>query len=220
MRKSFKISISSLVLLALMAFGNIDKSNYLDQGQLTEKGYSNSFLGFDVPVERGWWLNIMGQVTTMTDTGFMNKVSINKKLNFGEHPNDIETAYLVQMHKYNPNLRIKRANPTMTITIENLAKLGTSMNQIDSYLKKAKELMINGKGGQQYTFIPGYKKLVVDGVDFAYMDAIIQQGDQTVRQRFISTFRRNFAVSFVLAYASAEDLPSMMNMVRRTKLKE
>ena len=188
-----------------------------DQGYLSKTSFHNKYLNIELPVAIGTWLRIKEDITVMTDTGFINAEGINAHLNYGEDPKTIDNAYLLMLQKYDPRLRIKRFNPTIYLSVEGISHLYPPLIDEGQYLYQARERM-KSEPDITYDFKEGFKPLKIASTKCFYMDVKGTQGTDIVNQRFISFFRRGFAVSFILVYQDQAQLKALMAIVEQAKL--
>jgi len=188
-----------------------------DQGHLSKTSFHNKYLNIELPVAIGTWLRIKEDITVMTDTGFINAEGINAHLNYGEDPKTIDNAYLLMLQKYDPRLRIKRFNPTIYLSVEGISHLDPPLIDEGQYLYQARERM-KSEPDITYDFKDGFKPLEIASTKCFYMDVKGTQGTNIVNQRFISFFRRGFAVSFILVYQDQAQLKALMAIVEQAKL--
>ena len=188
-----------------------------DQGHLSKTSFHNKYLNIKLPVAIGTWLRIKEDITVMTDTGFINAEGINAHLNYGEDPKTIDNAYLLMLQKYDPRLRIKRFNPTIYLSVEGISHLDPPLIDEGQYLYQARERM-KSEPDITYDFKEGFKPLEIASTKCFYMDVKGTKGTDIVNQRFISFFRRGFAVSFILVYQDQAQLKELMAIVEQAKL--
>ena len=188
-----------------------------DQGHLSKTSFHNKYLNIELPVAIGTWLRIKEDITVMTDTGFINAEDINAHLNYGEDPKTVDNAYLLMLQKYDPRLRIKRFNPTIYLSVEGISHLDPPLIDEGQYLYQARERM-KREPDITYDFKDGFKPLEIASTKCFYMDVKGTQGTDIVNQRFISFFRRGFAVSFILVYQDQAQLKTLMAIVEQAKL--
>ena len=211
-----KIILFSVLMTVTMLQAQ-NANGLFDQGHLSKTSFHNKYLNIELPVAIGTWLRIKEDITVMTDTGFINAEGINAHLNYGEDPKTIDNAYLLMLQKYDPRLRIKRFNPTIYLSVEGISHLDPPLIDEGQYLYQARERM-KSEPGITYDFKNGFKPLEIASAKCFYMDVKGTQGTDIVNQRFISFFRRGFAVSFILVYQDQAQLKVLMAIVEQAKL--
>ena len=211
-----KIILLSLLMTVTMLQAQ-NPNGLFDQGHLSKTSFHNKYLNIELPVAIGTWLRIKEDITVMTDTGFINAEGINAHLNYGEDPKTIDNAYLLMLQKYDPRLRIKRFNPTIYLSVEGISHLDPPLIDEGQYLYQARERM-KREPDITYDFKDGFKPLEIASTKSFYMDVKGTQGTDIVNQRFISFFRRGFAVSFILVYQDQAQLKALMAIVEQAKL--
>ena len=209
------ILLSFLMTVTMLQAQN--PNGLFDQGHLSKTSFHNKYLNIELPVPIGTWLRIKEDITVMTDTGFINAEGINAHLNYGEDPKTIDNAYLLMLQKYDPRLRIKRFNPTIYLSVEGISHLDPPLIDEGQYLYQARERM-KSEPDITYDFKEGFKPLEIASTKCFYMDVKGTKGTDIVNQRFISFFRRGFAVSFILVYQDQAQLKALMDIVEQTKL--
>jgi hypothetical protein len=209
------ILFSVLITVTMLQAQN--PNGLFDQGHLSKTSFHNKYLNIELPVAIGTWLRIKEDITVMTDTGFINAEGINAHLNYGEDPKTIDNAYLLMLQKYDPRLRIKRFNPTIYLSVEGISHLDPPLIDEGQYLYQARERM-KSESDITYDFKDGFKPLEIASTKCFYMDVKGTKGTDIVNQRFISFFRRGFAVSFILVYQDQAQLKALMAIVEQAKL--
>jgi hypothetical protein len=209
------ILLSFLMTVTMLQAQN--PNGLFDQGHLSNTSFHNKYLNIELPVAIGTWLRIKEDITVMTDTGFINAEGINAHLNYGEDPKTIDNAYLLMLQKYDPRLRIKRFNPTIYLSVEGISHLDPPLIDEGQYLYQARERM-KREPDINFDFKNGFKPLEIASTKCFYMDVKGTQGTDIVNQRFISFFRRGFAVSFILVYQDQAQLKTLMAIVEQAKL--
>ena len=203
----------SLVVILFLGFMSLFAQ--IDFGQLKGNCYHNSYLDITVEVPENWWLRVKEDLTVRTDTGFKDHVWINKNLQRNIPIDSVSNLYLFMLQKFNPNLRIKRFIPTVFLTLENISK--AQLRDVGQYLFKARE-GLKEQTDIDYEFESGFKPLNIRQDTCYYMDVKARQGNEVVRQRFVSFFKNEFAVSFVLVYQQEKELEELMKILTKAKI--
>ncbi|HMH41911.1 MAG TPA: hypothetical protein VK557_00385 [Pyrinomonadaceae bacterium] len=169
--------------------------------------YSNKVLGFNVSVPQGWQVQ-----DTETRTEFASRVT--EKTNSANAEKPAVKAYLSRTTLLFILVRPTETatNPTIFAMAEDIA-LAFNVRTPEQYLMSARKV-----GDNTPMLFDAYTTSgKINGIDFAWMEAVPKNSAVILKQRYYATLRHHHAIGFVMTFHTEQEFQWCMEVMNSIK---
>jgi len=211
-----RLSIFIFLMITAAACQHSSKiPDNFDYGKMENGVYTNNYFDFEIPVPDKWTVQTKEQVQQLRKQGEDSAYGDNAELKTKIKAADIQTAILLTVFKNKTDSAINGFNYSFIILAENLDNSGEKEGK--DYLAHAKEIM--KQSNVSYQFSPEFYSEKIGNKKFDGMDVSLIANADNVQQSYYSRIDRNFALSFIISYASNEQKTELKNIINKIRFR-
>jgi len=179
----------------------------LDYGQVNGFSYTNNFFGFRLTIPYGWRVQGQEVKETLQKAGRDAIQTDNQQVNAQMEKSISNTVNLLTVFKYQMGSSVD-FNASLICGAEWLQNPSMSATQ---YMTSAQRVLQMSQ--EQYSFKPLTRE-TIGGAEFAVMEVEMRS---SIRQKYYAAIKKDYALFFILTYASGEDEAVLKQALRSVR---
>ena len=178
--------------------------------------YENRFFGLSVNRPDGWYAQSVEEMLMTQQQGGKVIAGDNKNLQAMLDAAKDSSLPLFGFYEFPPGTPGK-INPNVLAVAENI-KAYPGITKPCDYIAAVKSLLAMGQ--VQYTFDGGCKSGNVGGRESGYIDALLDLGRLTIKQRYHAILANGYALSFIETYTDEQNHTKVENVVNSIRFEQ
>src|SRR5262245_4764704 len=187
-----------------------DRLAGLDAGTVKDSTYSNTYFGMKLRVPDGWQVQDNQAAKALMEQGKNLMVGDDKSLDAMVSASEKQSLTLLTMFKYQPGSPVD-FNPGFICLVERVSHL-PGIKKGSDYLFHLRKALSAAK--MRVEFDKDFYDESVGGLAFGVLETRMTLGDRTVRQKYYSTIRKGYALSFVISYTTDDELKTQNEILK------
>lgn len=185
----------------------------LDAGTLKDVTYSNAYFGMKLTIPVGWQVQDTETAKELFQRGKDLAVGDDKNLDAIVTASEKQSLALLSVFKYQPGSPVQ-FNPGFVCIVERVSHL-PGIKKGGDYLFHVRKGLSASK--LQITFDKDIYDEVIGGATFGVLEAKMGFGNKLVSQKYYSTIRKGYALSFIIAFTSDEELKAQNEIIKSVR---
>ncbi len=215
MKQTGLLLILPIALIAVFAGCSEQTSDEIDFGMIKNSVYQNEYFGLSVPLPPEWIAQDQEARRKLQESGGKMLAGDDKNLQATVKASEMTTMNLLAVFKH-PMDKPVPFNPNIICVAERVQHI-TEIKNGEDYLFQSKKLL---ETGQLKVSFPGeiYTESI-GGREFGVMHVEIPMPGRTVRQKYLATIMKGYALTFIVSFSTAEEESSLNNILKTVSFK-
>lgn len=188
-------------------------SDEIDFGKITNDVYQNEFFGFSVTLPPEWSVQDDAATQEIKELGEEMLVGDDKKMQAATKAAALNTVYLLTAFEHPLGSPVE-FNPSFMSIAERVRNV-PGIKEGKDYLFHVKKFLEASQ--MEIAFPKEIYTEEIDGVSFDVMELEMAMMGSVVTQRYYATIKKEYALSFVLSFASDENEENAKNILQTVR---
>lgn len=193
----------------------VGETQQFDFGRIENQTYINDYFGLQIPYDENWFVQDQEQMKHLVKIGQEMVAGDDETFKSMIKASEVNSAYLFTIFQYEVGTPVD-FNPSFMTIVENVS-FAPGIKKGSDYLYNVKRMLEYSQ--MEYTFEDEIYEEKVDDVVFDVMVAKTQAGGVEISQKYYSTLRKGFVLSFISSFSTKEQKSELDAMIKEIKIK-